>query len=411
MHLANTRHPVYENPADESRAPELWKNSGHWLKVERLLYIHSDLIKETRTHLHELASGDPKSSEPWLGSVPDELEKLTGTWDRDIIAPTSALSDLMYKSVGIRDARHSLQLGLSMWRLSWITFIFLPLTFTVGFFGMNVDTFAENPSIKWWFVVSCPILAAVLILWYGVKHSLSTQRQNPLRRGVYEALYHELATAHSALWSRKGPRKGIVPVGWWNGIKWRLVSGWFGEDKVRPAVGYDPATMEFGAVSRAKQWLVRRWLVDLPVLTESDLPTTAVETMVPDPDLKPFEGKMHIQNHSHKDKADLSAVEELLTIATPVAIAELDPTAASRLQERVPVERLRSLSPRNRLGGDGRRSESRGSSGSGVMVEERVGGEGEGEDEGANRVGGGEGRDGDGDERGDTRGGRLGVPR
>ena len=152
---------VYDNPADESRAPELWKNSAQWLKVERLLYIHADIIKEMRSHLHELAAGDPREELQWLGAVPDELEKLTGQWDRDIIAPTSSLSDLMYKSVGIRDARHSLQLGLSMWRLSWITFIFLPLTFTVGFFGMNVDTFAENPSIKWWYVSFPPCLPSL----------------------------------------------------------------------------------------------------------------------------------------------------------------------------------------------------------------------------------------------------------
>lgn len=55
----------------------------------------------------------------------------------------------MYKSVEIRDSRYSLQLGRSMWRLSWITFIFLPGTFLVGFFGMNVDTFKDDPSIKW----------------------------------------------------------------------------------------------------------------------------------------------------------------------------------------------------------------------------------------------------------------------
>lgn len=108
------------------------------------------MAKEMRSYLHELAQADPKEDEIWLGSVPDQLEKLTGQWERDVIQPTTALSDLMYKSVGIRDARHSLQLGLSMWRLSWITFIFLPLTFTVGFFGMNVDTFAENPPIKWY---------------------------------------------------------------------------------------------------------------------------------------------------------------------------------------------------------------------------------------------------------------------
>ena len=55
----------------------------------------------------------------------------------------------MYKSVSIRDARDSLRLNESLWRLSWITFIFLPLTFVTGFFGMNVDKFAGNPSIEW----------------------------------------------------------------------------------------------------------------------------------------------------------------------------------------------------------------------------------------------------------------------
>ncbi|KAI4671461.1 uncharacterized protein J4E88_009126 [Alternaria novae-zelandiae] len=165
-HVGILEDKIYENPADESRAPELWKNSAQWLKVERLIYIHVDVIKEMVTHLHDLAGADPKESsdQPWLGSVPDELDKLTGQWERDVILPTTALSDLMYKSVGIRDARHSLQLGL------------------IGFFGMNVSTFSENPPLKWWFIVSIPVLVIVLILWYGVKHNLATQRQNPMRR-------------------------------------------------------------------------------------------------------------------------------------------------------------------------------------------------------------------------------------
>lgn len=116
---------VYENPADESRAPELWKNSAQWLKVERLIYIHLDVVKEMVSHLHDVAGTNPKEllGQAWLGPMPEEIEKLTGRWERDVILPTSSLSDLMYKSVGIRDARHSLQLGLSMWRLSWITFM------------------------------------------------------------------------------------------------------------------------------------------------------------------------------------------------------------------------------------------------------------------------------------------------
>ncbi|KAF2819489.1 hypothetical protein CC86DRAFT_374982 [Ophiobolus disseminans] len=356
-HVGILEDKIYDNPADESRAPELWKNSAQWLKVERLLYIHSDMIKEMRSHLHELASGDPKDDEPWLGSVPDELEKLTGQWDRDIIAPTSGLSDLMYKSVGIRDARHELQLGLSMWRLSWITFIFLPLTFSVGLFGMNVDTFENNPSLKWWFVVSIPLMLVVVILWYFVKHTLSKQRQNPLRRGVYESLYYELATDHSTLWTRQGPRAGVVPVGWWNGFKWRLITEWFGGDKLKPAQ-HDPSTEEFGAWGRIKQRLVKRWLGDLDVLVATTSPPISPPQSGPLP------------RNSFEDK-ELTAVGELIGIATPVAIAELDPTAASKMQKRIPIERFRSLSPTRSDGGGspGRPASSGGNSG--VMVEEK----------------------------------------
>lgn len=55
----------------------------------------------------------------------------------------------MYKSISIRDARQSLELNTSIWRLSWITFIFLPLTFLAGVFGMNVLEFKANPPLKW----------------------------------------------------------------------------------------------------------------------------------------------------------------------------------------------------------------------------------------------------------------------
>lgn len=336
-----------------------------------------------RGHLHELAGEDPREDELWLGSAPEDLLKLTGQWERDIVQPTTALSDLMYKSVGIRDSRDSLQLGLSMWRLSWITFIFLPLTFTVGFFGMNVDIFADNPGIKWWFITSIPVLLVVMILWYGVKHTLSSQRQNPLRRGVYEALYHEFAMEHSTLWTRRGPRKGVIPVGWWNAVKWRFITTWFGDDKLKIGTTNDPATQEFGVWSRTKRWLARRWLSDLTVM-----PITSADQ------LQAFQQE---QQHQHSqqpsdtlplkgsqiDVVDLGAVGELLSIATPVAIAELDPTAASKLHSRLPIQqqqrqqqqRSSSLSPspaRNyhEAGTSGRRPSSEGAM-SGVMVEEK----------------------------------------
>ena len=120
-------------PADESRAPELWTNSSQWLKVEKLISIHSNIAKEMQLNLPELSSDQTEDN--WLESSNADMERVANLIQEDLVKPTANLADLTYKSVEIRDSRHGLQLNTSMWRLSWITFIFLPLTFIVGFFG------------------------------------------------------------------------------------------------------------------------------------------------------------------------------------------------------------------------------------------------------------------------------------
>lgn len=71
----------------------------------------------------------------------------------------------VYKTVSINDVRRSIELNESLWRLSWVAFIFLPMTFLAGFFGMNVNIFSDNPDIKWYFFAVVPFMAAVLLLW------------------------------------------------------------------------------------------------------------------------------------------------------------------------------------------------------------------------------------------------------
>lgn len=130
-HIAILEDKIYESPADESRAPELWYNSSAWLKVERLCFIHEECVKELLVQLGDLI---PRELEQvWLDGIAEQFNKITNLVQEDLVKPTSNLSDLMYKSVEIRDSRQSLGLSTSMWRLSWITFIFLPLTFIVGF--------------------------------------------------------------------------------------------------------------------------------------------------------------------------------------------------------------------------------------------------------------------------------------
>ncbi|OCK75711.1 hypothetical protein K432DRAFT_361619, partial [Lepidopterella palustris CBS 459.81] len=89
---------IYENPADESRAPELWTNSSLWLKVERLMLIHVNIIKEMKNHLRELADEDTPQ-DPWLGNTSDEFDKLTNLIQEGIVKPTANLSDLVSPTV------------------------------------------------------------------------------------------------------------------------------------------------------------------------------------------------------------------------------------------------------------------------------------------------------------------------
>lgn len=111
-----------------------------WLKVERLVSIHVAVVKEMQTNLREFLS-EPEVEDNWLDASPADMEKIRDLIQEDLVKPTANLADLMYKSVEIRDSRHSLQLNTSMWRLSWITFIFLPLTFISSFFGfVNIQT-------------------------------------------------------------------------------------------------------------------------------------------------------------------------------------------------------------------------------------------------------------------------------
>ncbi|KAL8878758.1 MAG: hypothetical protein Q9198_003504 [Flavoplaca austrocitrina] len=121
VHVDCLQDRIYEQPADESRAPELWTNASHWLKVERLVTIHTNVVKEMQDNLKELTS-EPTIEDNWLDKSPGDMERIGLLVQEDLVKPTDSLNDLMYKSVEIRDSRHSLQLNTSMWRLSWITF-------------------------------------------------------------------------------------------------------------------------------------------------------------------------------------------------------------------------------------------------------------------------------------------------
>ena len=158
---------IWSKPADSSRAREVWSMSQRLHTMLKHINRHATLIGGFQEDFRAFAERSEEQS--WLEPVLDEFKQLSDTIHVDYVQPLEHMIDLMYKSVTIRDSRQSLELNASLWRLSWITFVFLPLTFLCGFFGMNVDIFHHDPSIKWYFASAVPLLIIVVAFWFSFR--------------------------------------------------------------------------------------------------------------------------------------------------------------------------------------------------------------------------------------------------
>lgn len=172
----------------------------------------------------------------------------------------------------------------------------------VGFFGMNVDTFKDDPSIKWSvYAISissivpnnplshqvfhrrCTIreysnnsvsslshylsqMLLILALWFILKHYWAKRRQTPYQRGIYEHLFHDLSNTHPRLWSRSGPRPNVQPSGFLDQIKWRLIAHWTQPSRtiaLKPLEDDDDVDDILGSFSRLKRYWMRKWTAEI----------------------------------------------------------------------------------------------------------------------------------------------------
>ena len=110
-HVSILEDAIYEQPADESRAPELWKNSALWNRYEKLMFNHIDTMDEMRRHLAEFAdameymtsdsgSGGGDANDKvvpgaWLDEMPAAFKKVENLIQEDLVKPTANMSELV----------------------------------------------------------------------------------------------------------------------------------------------------------------------------------------------------------------------------------------------------------------------------------------------------------------------------
>ena len=158
---------IWSQPANSRHARAMWSMSQKLHTMLKHINRHATLINNLQEDFKVFT--ERSEQHEWLTPVVNEFKQLSETVQVDYVTPLDHMIDLMYKSVQIRDSRQSLELNASLWRLSWITFVFLPLTFLSGFFGMNVDTFENDPSIKWYFASAVPLLVVVAAFWFSFR--------------------------------------------------------------------------------------------------------------------------------------------------------------------------------------------------------------------------------------------------
>ena len=88
----------------------------------------------------------------------------------DLIQETDILIQRITNLISIDEGYRSRDQNQSIRRLTWITFIFLPLVFTAGLFGMNVDLFRNQPSWRF-YVYASLIIVFMIILGYAMIRS------------------------------------------------------------------------------------------------------------------------------------------------------------------------------------------------------------------------------------------------
>lgn len=173
---------VYGQPSDDQHAPQLWAMSKYLWGMAKLVNRHSNLLEDVQENFNVFAEQKTGEEHAWLENVLRDFRQASITIQEDFIRPTEHMIDLVYKSVSIRDSRQSLELNTSLWRLSWVTFIFLPLTFLAGFFGMNVSIFRDDPSVKYYFIAAVPLMTVMMAVLFAVRQYVPADRQ--LREGM-----------------------------------------------------------------------------------------------------------------------------------------------------------------------------------------------------------------------------------
>ncbi|KAF8544142.1 hypothetical protein BDD12DRAFT_873510 [Trichophaea hybrida] len=179
-HLASTREKLLEKQGmDNKLSHNLLRDAQCWTNLRKPMHAH---IGKAEEFIRVYEENDYLCDEVWNYThsltLSDDLKALKGCTERidRLDEETKETIQLEFNLVSIHEshisvemAKKSTVMAASMKRLSWITFIFLPLMFTPSLFGMNVDLFNNHPSWRWYAVAGIAVQVLVTAGWVVFK--------------------------------------------------------------------------------------------------------------------------------------------------------------------------------------------------------------------------------------------------
>ncbi|KAI0551042.1 ankyrin repeat-containing domain protein [Xylaria curta] len=170
--LSNARLEVLRNGGrNEGLLPRLLSDATI---IEYMTENHAHIVRSLTGLIDcvaELQDGPWKLSKQAENVSRERIRRLEAHREtlRELLERSQNIIQLEFNLASILEARRSTSTNRSLKRLTWVTFVFLPLMFVASLFGMNVDILSDNPSWWWYFPVAGGFVLLTFSVWIFFK--------------------------------------------------------------------------------------------------------------------------------------------------------------------------------------------------------------------------------------------------
>ncbi|KAI3321005.1 ankyrin repeat-containing domain protein [Xylariaceae sp. AK1471] len=170
--LSNSRREVLRNGGSNegliqnllSDATVIEHMTGNYGRIVRSLTELIDRVNSLQKGPWTLSDKPLQDSREKVDNLKRHREGL-----RELLEKSQGIIQLEFNLASIMEARKSTSTNRSLKRLTWVTFVFLPLLFVASLFGMNVDILSDDPSWWWYFPVAGGFTLVTFVVWIFFK--------------------------------------------------------------------------------------------------------------------------------------------------------------------------------------------------------------------------------------------------